>query len=343
MHLHFNGRVPYKLWVCTYCALFHSCWWSHRTPLGSSSERISFPSMVIHMAHSLWLDPLRLLFLLLSLPNVCPRLPLPPSSCSLSCSTRRTWQTCAAPRRTRVRTPWRSSSPLHERWWADSVECYCHLRNVQDLLANWKTPQERRLGEPFKGPLISFGAIIRFLHEIDQDLINFAKKVLPGICLAYELITVRIWKGDILMADLEDLEKLDASVNYPRRINAKEVLITQKRDEFIFPVADGTAKLSGRDYDFREPTEAGTDRKERRSQWRTSRRTGRVSTDRIKRWRWSPDKLLICSRWLHLSPSQRSSSSTLCDERRNHSLFHWNTWIGPGLHSQSWMCCKKNV
>ena len=27
-----------------------------------------------------------------------------------------------------------------------------------------------------------------------------------------------------------------------------------KDDGFIFPVADGTAKLSGRDYEFREPT-----------------------------------------------------------------------------------------
>ena len=32
------------------------------------------------------------------------------------------------------------------------------------------------------------------------------------------------------------------------------MLIRQKDDEFIFPVADGTAKLAGRDYDFREPT-----------------------------------------------------------------------------------------
>ena len=33
----------------------------------------------------------------------------------------------------------------------------------------------------------------------------------------------------------------------------KEVLITQKDDDFIFPVADGTAKLTGRGYEFREP------------------------------------------------------------------------------------------
>ena len=65
---------------------------------------------------------------------------------------------------------------------------------------------------------------------------------------------MRIWNGDILVADIEELENVDASEIYPRRINAKEVLISPKRDEFIFPAADGTAKLSGRDNEFREPT-----------------------------------------------------------------------------------------
>ena len=54
----------------------------------------------------------------------------------------------------------------------------------------------------------------------------------------------KIWKADILVADIEELENMDASDIYPRRIHAKEV----------FPVADGTAKLSGRDHEFREPT-----------------------------------------------------------------------------------------
>ena len=61
-----------------------------------------------------------------------------------------------------------------------------------------------------------------------------------------------LWKGDILIA--EDLEKLDASTIYLQTINAKDVLTSQKRDEFKFPVVDGTAKLSGRDHEFREPT-----------------------------------------------------------------------------------------
>ena len=46
-------------------------------------------------------------------------------------------------------------------------------------------------------------------------------------------------------SDLEGLEKLDASDIYPRRINAKEILIREKDDEFPFSFADGTTKLSG--------------------------------------------------------------------------------------------------
>ena len=62
------------------------------------------------------------------------------------------------------------------------------------------------------------------------------------------------WREDVLTAEIEELEKLDASETYPRRLNAKEVLITHKDGEFVFLVADGSAKLSGRDYEFQEPT-----------------------------------------------------------------------------------------
>ena len=47
---------------------------------------------------------------------------------------------------------------------------------------------------------------------------------------------------------------MDASEIYPRRLNAKEVLISHKDGEFVFPVADGSATLSGRDHEFQEPT-----------------------------------------------------------------------------------------
>ena len=47
----------------------------------------------------------------------------------------------------------------------------------------------------------------------------------------------------MLIADIEELEKLDASEIYPGKLNAKEVLITQKDGERLL---DGlNAKLSG--------------------------------------------------------------------------------------------------
>ena len=62
----------------------------------------------------------------------------------------------------------------------------------------------------------------------------------------------RLWKQDILATDDEELENMDASEIYPRRINAKEILTPQKGNILIFPIADGTAKLLGRDHEFRE-------------------------------------------------------------------------------------------
>ena len=64
----------------------------------------------------------------------------------------------------------------------------------------------------------------------------------------------RIWEEDIATGDIEELEKLDASEIYPRRLNAKKDLTTRKDGELLFLVADGSAKLSGRDYEFQEPT-----------------------------------------------------------------------------------------
>ena len=64
------------------------------------------------------------------------------------------------------------------------MECHCYLRNVQDQLADGKTPHERRFGESFKGPMIPFGALVEYLPNYERDearIHQFGKKVLPGI------------------------------------------------------------------------------------------------------------------------------------------------------------------
>ena len=148
-------------------------------------------------------------------------------------------------------------SGLDENGWEDSMECCTYLRNIQDLLSGGKTPYERRFGEPIKGPIIPFGSLVEY-HPItakDQWRIHqFGKKVWPGLFLGYALYAGGIWKGDVLVADLEELETMDASEIYSKRLNAKEVIFPKEKSEFIFPVADGWIKLSGGDQELRTST-----------------------------------------------------------------------------------------
>ena len=103
------------------------------------------------------------------------------------------------------------------------MECYCCLRNIQDFLSDGKTPCERQFGEPFKGPIVPFGSMVEY-HLL-----------LPKTRKSYqECSSVRyhtrggIWKGNILAADIGELEKMDASEIHARKLNAKEVLTPRK-------------------------------------------------------------------------------------------------------------------
>ena len=129
---------------------------------------------------------------------------------------------------------------LERKWWAVSMECYCYLRNVQDLLADGKTPHERRFGEPFGGAVIPCGSMVEYHPFLPKDILRlhqFGPEVL----------------GDIWVKDIEELENLDESEIHARRLNAKEEVIMPKDgSNFFFPIADGTMKLSGRDQVFRK-------------------------------------------------------------------------------------------
>ena len=144
-----------------------------------------------------------------------------------------------------------------EHWWADSMECCTYLQNIQALLSDGKTPYDRRFGEPFKGPIIPFGSLVEYypISAKDQSRIHqFGKKVSPGLFPGYALYGEGIWKGDILVADIEELETMDASENYSKRLNAQEVIFPKEHGKFIFPAADGRIKLSGGDQELRTPT-----------------------------------------------------------------------------------------
>ena len=142
----------------------------------------------------------------------------------------------------------------NQSWWADSMECYTYLRNVTDLLSDGKTPYERRFGNHLMDRLFHFVhwlSITLFLRKTSQESIR--KSYLD--CSSDTLSTRGgIWKGDVLVADLEELETMDALEISSKRLNAKEVIFPKEKGEFIFPIADGRIKTLGGDQDLRTST-----------------------------------------------------------------------------------------
>ena len=92
-----------------------------------------------------------------------------------------------------------------------------------------------------------------FLAKDQSRIHQYGKKVLLGLFLGYALYAGGIWKGDVLAADHEEVETMDASEICSKRLNAKEVIFP-KQGEFIFPIADGRIKTPGGDQDLRTST-----------------------------------------------------------------------------------------
>ena len=138
------------------------------------------------------------------------------------------------------------------------MECYCSLRNVTGLLSDGKTPCERRFGEPFKGSISPSGEMVE-VHPIstrDQSRLDqFDKTVFANNFLGYAFFSGRNLERRHCDCGYQGIGK-DGRIRILHSENQCErsIDITKKRDEFIFPIAHGTAKLSGRFYEIREPT-----------------------------------------------------------------------------------------
>ena len=116
-------------------------------------------------------------------------------------------------------------SGLNESWWADSMECHTYLRNVTDLMSGGKTPYERRLGnhlEDLLFHLVHWLSITLFLRKTSQEYINLERKFYLDCSL--DTLCTRVEFGRV-------------SEIYSKRLNAKEVIFSKEKGEFIFPIA----------------------------------------------------------------------------------------------------------
>ena len=119
-----------------------------------------------------------------------------------------------------------------------------------------------------------FEAMVEYLLKTYRGYINVVQKFCQVFSLDMCFPRQRIWIGDIMVADIEELEKMDASELHARKLNAQEVL-TPVKGKFIFPVADGTVKISREDQDLRTShLNPGQSRQSRRTKVFEENQTG---------------------------------------------------------------------
>ena len=78
--------------------------------------------------------------------------------------------------------------------------------------------------------LVHWLSITQKLRRTSQESINLERK--SYLDCSSDTLCARegIWKGDVLVADLEELETMDASEIYSKRLNAKEVIFPKKEN-----------------------------------------------------------------------------------------------------------------
>ena len=136
-----------------------------------------------------------------------------------------------------------------DEWWDCATECCCYLRKVHDKMADGTTAYENS-GVQFDGLLISFGATVSHktisskdearLHQLAKRCYQFGRRMLPGIFMGSVSRVRGGWRGDLLIADCEYLEKLVASDMHVKRSKHQEAV---QEGKLFFPCADGSLRL----------------------------------------------------------------------------------------------------
>ena len=181
----------------------------------------------------------------------------------------------------------------------------------------------------------------------DQSRIHqFGNKVLPGLFLGYAVYARGTWKGDVLVADLEELEAMDASEIYSKRLNAKELIFPKEKTIIYFPNRRWTNQNPLEEIKtWEHPRRYGSDQfKEKVTLIFLENQKGLFHhlTTRFQ---------MPVKQWMIFGPCQETSytaitlnpESNFTRREKNHSLIHWNTLMYPQLLIRIWMSSKRNA
>ena len=126
-----------------------------------------------------------------------------------------------------------------------NVTPVCETSQICYLMG--RRPVEDVLGNHLKDRLfhlVHWLSMTPKLRRTSQESINLERKSYLDCSSDTHCTRGRIWKGDVLVADLEELKTMDASEIYSKRINAKEAVFHKEKGEIIFQSQmDGSTTL----------------------------------------------------------------------------------------------------
>ena len=241
-------------------------------------------------------------------------------------------------------------SGLNESWWADSMECYTYLRNIQDLFSDVKTPYERRFGEPSEAPIIPFGPLVEDNPNSAKDqsrIHQFGKYYLE-----YSLATLctrggGIWKGDMLVADiLKSWKRWTHRKSTQKDSMRKRWFFPKEKENLFLAIADGRIKPLGGDQELRTPTLIRQRPIQKESHVDFLVESGRSFPPRHDSFRDAGDAINDFSgscQEASYTAITLNPESNFTRREKNHFLFHWSTLTSPELLIRTWMLCKKGA
>ena len=115
-----------------------------------------------------------------------------------------------------------------------NVTPFCETSQIYCLMG--RRPMKDVLGNHSKDllfHLVHWLSITLKLRKTSQESINLERKSYQDCWSDAHCTRGGIWKGDVLFADLEELETMDASEIYSKRLNAKEVTFSKEMEKFF--------------------------------------------------------------------------------------------------------------
>ena len=207
-----------------------------------------------------------------------------------------------------------------------NVTPICEMLQISYLMG--RRPMKDVLGNHLKDLLFLLVHLLSITYNCERSVPNPSiwKESFTRI-VGYALYAGEILKGDILVADLEELETMDASEIYSKRLNAKEIIFPKENGNLFFQSQMDESNFLEEIRTWEHPPRFGIVQFEEKVTLIFLENQEGLFHHLTTHFR------MPVKPWTTFGPCREASytaitlnpESNFTRREKNHSLFHWNT------------------